>query len=147
MIRPWPYVAVGILIAAVVAGSLVGIEFAAFILIASLEGSSAAGAVPFGLLAATIASIGFLMGLVFPGVPVLLFLYSRGKTSWRTALAAGALSASMAGISLSASAGGYAWISALWLALPGAAAALIVRAFAYRPVRPLPPPPSPAPPS
>lgn len=140
MIRPWPYVATGILIAAIVAGALVGIEIAAFTLIASLGGSGAAGALPFGLLAACIASVGFLMGLIFPGVPVLLFLYSSGRTSWRTALVVGALSASMAGIILSAPAGWYAWVSAFWLALPGASAALIVRAFAYRPIRPLPPP-------
>lgn len=146
MIRPWPYVAVGMLIAAVVAGGLVGIEFAAFLLIASLDGSSAAGAVSFGLLAASVASIGFLMGLIFPGVPILLFLYSNGKTSWRAALGVGSLSASMAGISLSASAGWYALANVIWLALPGAVAALIVRAFAYRPIRPLPPQP-PAPPS
>jgi len=146
MIRPWPYVAAGILMAAMAAGTLVGIEIAAFALIASLGGSSSAGALPFGLLAACIASAGFLMGLIFPGVPVLLLLYNSGKTSWRTALVVGALSASMAGIILSAPAGWYAWVSALWLALPGASAALVVRAFAYRPIKPL-PPPLPAPPS
>ena len=106
MIRHWSWIAAGVCVAALVAGGLVGLEFAGFIWVASLvEGGSPDGIVPFGLLAAFIASIGFFVGLVFPGIPILLFLYSSGKRSWRTALVVGTLSASIAGMSLSAPAG------------------------------------------
>ena len=142
MIRPWPYIAIGILIAAFVAGSLVGLEVAAFITITGIvNGSGLDGAIPFGLLATAIASIAFVIGLIFPGIPILLLLYSSSKLSWRTAPIAGALSASVAGVGLSTQAGWYALVSAIWLVLPGAVAGLIVRAFAYRQIRPLPPQP------
>ena len=141
MIRSWPWTVLGTLVAALAAGGTVGLEFGTATWIASLlEGSSSEGAIPFGLLTGGIASIGFLIGLIFPGIPIWLTLYGCGKTSRLTAIITGALSASIAGVSLTAQGGWSAVVlSALGLALPGAIAALIVRAFAYRPIKPRPP--------
>jgi len=141
MIRSWPWVALGTFVAALAAGGFVGLEFGVATWIASfLEGSSSDGAIPLGLLTGSIASIGFLIGLIFPGIPIWLTLYGCGKTSRLSAIVTGVLSASIAGASLAAQGGwSAAALSALGLALPGAVAALVVRAFAYLPVTPRPP--------
>ena len=142
MIRSWPYVVLGTVLAALAAGSLVGLEFAAFMWVASVvEGGAAKGMIAYGLLAAIIASIAFLIGLIFPGIPIWTLLLRRGKTSWRAAALTGMMSAATAGVVLSAPAGWYAWSSALWLLIPGTVAGLIVRLFAYRAVKPPPQPP------
>ncbi|MND96252.1 hypothetical protein D3C87_1745260 [compost metagenome] len=90
MIRSWPWVALGTFVAALAAGGFVGLEFGVATWIASfLEGSSSDGAIPLGLLTGSIASIGFLIGLIFPGIPIWLTLYGCGKTSRLSAIVTG----------------------------------------------------------
>jgi hypothetical protein len=147
MIRSWSFVVLGLVLAASAAGALVGLEFAAFGWIAGVvEGSRSEGVVAYGLLAAIIAAAAFLVGLVFPGVPIWLWLHGIGQRSYWAAALATAIGASAAGVMLTASSAG--WLSLVmiaWLLLPGAVAGLVLRAVAY--ARPKPPLPSPARPS
>lgn len=144
MIRPWPYVALGLVLAAVVAGALVGLEFAAFGWFAVVvEGTPPEGVLSVGVLAAVIATPVFLAGLIFPGLPTWLWLHGIGQRSYRAAAFAVAAGASVAGVILTASAAGW-WslMCVVWLGLPGAAAGLVLRSIACS--RPKPPPARPS---
>lgn len=140
MIRSWPLVAGAICAAALVAGVLVGVEWFAFSYIAAfVEGGSQEGSSSLRLLIAAFATPVFLIGLVFPGLPVWLWLHGIGRTSYSVAALAGAIGCSIAGVMLTASsAGWYSLTSVIWLGLPGAAAGLVLRRLAY--VRPKPRP-------
>lgn len=135
MIKPWPYVAVGIVLAALAAGSLVGLEFAAFIFLADLNYGSTESVWAFGLLAGAFATVVFLLGLV-PAVTIWLPLHVAGGKSYRDAAITGAFAASAVGVILASPAGWGAWFSILWLIGPGAAAGLVVRRIAAPPVKP-----------
>lgn len=138
MIRPWPYVALGIVLAAVAAGSLVGLEFTAFIFLTELNYGSLESALFYGLLAAVVATGVFLIGLI-PAVAIWLPAHAAGRRSCRDAALTGAFAASAVGVLLASPAGWAAWFSLLWLAGPGASAGLIVRRIAVRPATPRPP--------
>jgi hypothetical protein len=147
MIRSWPFVLSGLVLAAVTAGSLTGLEFFAFGLIATaVEGGESGISVQYGLLVAAVATPVFLIGLIFPGVPVWLWLHDRGWRSYRVAAMAISAGATVTLAILTAPAAGWTSLLAFaWVGIPGAAAGLVLRGVAYRAVRP--PRPSPARPS
>lgn len=136
MIRPWPYVAAGIFLAALAAGIVVGLEVAAFTV--AIEGMNLQGLLFVSAFSALTAAAVFLIGLIWPGALIWLWLHGIGQRSWLVAGLAGAVSAALAGVALTVSeAGLYALLTAPALALPGAAAGLTLRWVAYKPVRPL----------
>ncbi len=150
MLRPWPYVIAALLLASVTAGVAVGLEMAIFIGIAALiEGGPPNGILFYSAFSAAIAAPVFFIGLVFPGGPVWLWLHGIGRRSYSTAAVAVAVGASVMGVILSSlAANPMALFSIFWLALPGAAAGLVLRWTAYGPRLPQPSPPAaPAPPA
>lgn len=138
MIRPWPYVVLGIVLAAVAAGSLVGLEFTAFIFLTDLNYGSLESALFYGLLAAVVATVVFLIGLI-PAVAIWLPSHAAGRRSCRDAAITGAFAASAVGVLLASPVGWEAWFSLLWLAGPGAAAGLIIQRIAVLSITPHPP--------
>jgi hypothetical protein len=147
VIRPWPFIVLGLVLAAMTAGMLTGVEFWAFGRIATaLEDRASDTPVAYGLLVAAVATPAYLIGLIFPGVPVWLWLHEKGWRSYRTAALAAGVGASVAGIAMTAGAAGWSALMVIvWIGIPGAAAGLVLRGVAYgkpRPPRPRPVPPS-----
>jgi len=144
MIRSWGYVVLGLFMGALTAGALVGLEFAAFgWIVGAVEGSSSRGVTAYGILAAMLAAPAFLIGLVFPGIPVWLWLHGIGQRSNLVAALAVAIGASVVGVILTAQAAGWwAFMCIVWLGIPGAAAGLVLRQVAYASSTPPRPPPA-----
>lgn len=145
MIRSWLYIAMSFPLAAIAAGSVVGVEMAAYsFLDAITQGTPIQATLDFSVLAGVIATLVFLIGLVFPGGLVWFWLHSIRQTSYPAAAFAGAAGAAVAGIILTASpTGPYTLLIVTVLAVPGAVAGLTIRWVAYRPITPPRRPPAP----
>lgn len=110
---------------------------ALFVWIAGLiEGSRPEFQLGYVALVAVFATPGFAIGLTFPGVPIWLWLHAAGYRSRTTAMLAVVVGASVAGVVLTAHAGGWAaLLSPVWMALPGAAAGWTIWRIVYGPLQ------------
>lgn len=138
MIRSWLYITISFPLAAIAAGSVVGVEMAAYsFLDAITRGAPIQATLAFSVIAGLIATLVFLVGLVFPGGLVWFWLHSIRQTSYPAAAFSGAVGAAVAGIVLTVSpTGPYTLLIVTALAVPGAVAGLTIRWVAYRPITP-----------
>lgn len=144
-LRSLPFRLLSIASASLLAGLLIALEFAAFVLVANnVEPAPLAGLVSFTIYAGSIGAAGFGAGLILLGSPLWLWLHGIGKRDYVTAALAGSPLASAVGFVAGAFSG---WMAGLfmvaWVILPGCVAGLMLRWIAYAP-RPTPPPARPS---
>lgn len=138
MLRQWWWVALAIILASVAAGLVLGVEFAAILILPNLDPvGPAPGAAPVLVALLTLFAIPcWALGLTVFGIPLGLALRRIGRDGYVSAMVAGAAGGFLAELVVVAVFGGVSSPDILLLypaimIIPGAVAGLMVRKMAY----------------
>ena len=138
MLRQWWWVALAIVLASVAAGLVLGVEFAAILILPNLDpvGPAPGGAPVLVVLLTLFAIPCWALGLTVFGIPLGLALKRIGRDGYVSAMLAGAIGGFLAELVVVAVFGGVSSPDILLLypaimIIPGAVAGLVVRKVAY----------------